>query len=73
MTEYWNIKVYDSDDGRERETIRGLNPARKHTLMKIFKREGLKAQAMKYNEEGSEMLDSEIVNADVGRFEFVEE
>lgn len=59
---YWDIKVYDSDDGYERETIRGLNHAKVHTLMTIFEREGIQAQAMQYDDEGSTMLDSESVN-----------
>lgn len=49
---YWNIKVYDSDDGSERETIRGLNATKKDTLMRIFDREGIQAQAMQYNDDG---------------------
>lgn len=59
---YWNLKVYDSDDGTERETLRGLTYARVNTLLGIFDREGIKAQAMEYNDEGSEMLDSRGVN-----------
>lgn len=63
---YWNIKVYDSDDGSERETIRGLNLVKKDTLMTVFDREGVQAKAMAYDDEGSEMLQSESVNWDVG-------
>lgn len=57
---YWNIKVYDEDG--ERETLRGHTYATVNTLLTIFDREGVKAQAMKYDDEGSEMLDSEGVN-----------
>jgi hypothetical protein len=49
---YWNIKVY-GDNGRERETLRGLNYARTDTLMTIFEREGVQAQAIPYEEDGT--------------------
>lgn len=55
----WNVKVYDGQ--RERETLRGVPVARKDTLMTIFNREGVKAQALKYDSDG-EMVESESVN-----------
>lgn len=59
---YWNVKVYDEDG--ERETLRGLSYGRANALMRIFERENVKAQAMEYDDEGEEMLDSESVNWD---------
>lgn len=59
---YWNIKVYDEDG--ERETLRGLPPARAGTLMRIFDREGVKAQAMEYEDDGESMASSDSVNWD---------
>lgn len=61
--DYWNVKVYDAD-GRERETIRGLTAVRASTLMRIFDREGVRAQSMGFDESGEKMLDSTSVNWD---------
>lgn len=49
--DYWNVKVYNSK-GQERETLRGLTYARMTTLVQIFKREEIQAQAIPYNEDG---------------------
>lgn len=59
---YWNIKVYDSETGEEQETIRGIHVGHKDTLMRIFDREGVQAQAMAFDDDGEEMLQSESVN-----------
>lgn len=58
---YWSVKLYE--DERERETIRGLTTVKKDTLMRVFDRLGVKAQALGYNEDGSSMLESETVNS----------
>jgi len=61
---HWNIKLYD-DDGRERETLRGLTYARKETLMQIFEREGVHAQSSAYNDERQWIQgEGRVVNAE---------
>lgn len=49
---HWSIKVYDTN-GREKETIRNINTVSKDTILQIFDREGIQAQAMPYDSEGS--------------------
>lgn len=58
---HWSVKVYE--DGEERETIRGLTSAQKHTLMRVFDREGVHAHAMGYSDDGKVVPgESETVN-----------
>lgn len=49
---HWNIKVYDQS-GTERETIRNLNGISKDTILQIFKREDIQAQALPFDSSGS--------------------
>ena len=59
--DHWSIKVYSS--GREKETIRNINTVSKDTIMQVFEREGIKAQAMPYDSSGSFINgESESVN-----------
>lgn len=57
---HWSVKVYDGT--AEKETVRGLSLVQKNVLMNIFDREGVRAQALAYNGDGSRMIDSESVN-----------
>lgn len=57
---YWNIKFYNGY--RELETVRGLTEVQADTLMQVFEREGLHAQAIQYDSDGKKMLDSRTVN-----------
>jgi DNA-binding Lrp family transcriptional regulator len=58
---YWDVKVYD--DGKERETIRGLTTTVKDTLLQVFDRNGVAAKALPYTKTG-EFIDgkTETVN-----------
>lgn len=56
---YWDVKVY-GDDGEEKETIRGITASQKITLMQLFDREGIQAQAIAYTEGGTRRLGESV-------------
>jgi|AntDeeMinimDraft_4_1070355.scaffolds.fasta_scaffold04638_6 hypothetical protein len=59
IIDYWNVKVYDGPN--ERETIRGVTTTQKDVLLSVFDREGVKAQAMAYDDEGGFVRGTETV------------